>query len=53
MNLHEKCLIKYLVNPLGLFYSTELLKANVNMLEKDSIKDEHVINSRKIRCSRI
>ena len=34
MNLHEECLIKYLINPLDLFYATEALKANNIMLEK-------------------
>lgn len=32
MNLHEECLLKYLVNPLELFYTTELLKKNNEML---------------------
>ena len=34
MNLHEECLIKYLINPLELFYTTELLKSNNLILEK-------------------
>lgn len=34
MNLHEECLLKYLLNPLDLFYSTELLKLNNDLLEK-------------------
>lgn len=34
MNLHEECLIKYLINPLELFYTTELLKNNNLILEK-------------------
>lgn len=35
MNLHEECLLKYLINPLDLFYTTELLKQNNNQLQKD------------------
>jgi hypothetical protein len=35
MNLHEECLLKYLLNPLGLFNSTELLKMNNAMIEKN------------------
>ncbi len=35
MNLHEECLLKYLINPLGLFYSTELLKMNNDLIEKN------------------
>ena len=38
MNLHEECLLKYLINPLELFYTTELLKNNNMMLEKDFAK---------------
>ena len=34
MNLHEECLLKYLINPLDLFYSTELLKMNNDLIEK-------------------
>ena len=35
MNLHEECLLKYLINPLDLFYSTELLKMNNDLIEKN------------------
>lgn len=34
MNLHEECLLKYLLNPMDLFRSTELLKINNNLIEK-------------------
>ena len=34
MNLHEKCLIKYLINPLDLFNTMELLKMNNDLLLK-------------------
>lgn len=33
MNLHEECLLKYLINPLDLFYSTEFLKQNNDLIE--------------------
>ena len=41
MNLHEECLIKYLVNPLELFYTTELLKQNNELLSRsfDNLKE--------------
>ena len=41
MNLHEECLIKYLVNPLELFYTTELLKNSNDLLGKntDNLKE--------------
>ena len=35
MNLHEECLLKYLLNPLDLLHSTELLKLNNDLLEKE------------------
>lgn len=35
MNLHEKCLLKYLLNPIGLATSTEILKqANESIIKK-------------------
>ena len=38
MNLHEECLLKYLLNPNDLLYSTELLKYNNDLIEKGLIK---------------
>ena len=37
MNLHEECLLKYLKNPDELSYSTEILKINNLILEKQFI----------------
>ena len=37
MNLHEECLLKYLINPLELFYTTELLRINNELLEKEGV----------------
>lgn len=34
MNLHEQCLLRYLQNPDELSYSTEILKLNNFILEK-------------------
>lgn len=34
MNLHEECLLKYLLNPADLNRSTELLKLNNTLIEK-------------------
>ena len=37
MNLHEECLLKYLLNPIGLAISTELLKqANEGIIKETS-----------------
>ena len=46
MNLHEECLLKYLINPLDLFYTTELLKANnINIEERNNIHNRFVNSS--------
>lgn len=37
MNLHEECLLKYLLNPKNLFTSTEMLKINNDLIEKGLI----------------
>lgn len=37
MNLHEQCLLRYLQNPDELTYSTEILKINNFILEKQFI----------------
>ena len=37
MNLHEECLLRYLANPIGLAISTELLKTNNLLLEKQAV----------------
>ncbi len=34
MNLHEKCLLKYLAYPDELSYATEILKLNNDILQK-------------------
>ncbi len=45
MNLHEKCLLRYLQNPDELAYSTEILKVNNFILEKKFVL-ENITNSR-------
>ena len=34
MNLHEECLLKYLLNPQSLLNSTEMLKLNNTLIER-------------------
>lgn len=46
MNLHEECLLKYLLNPLDLLRSTELLKINNSLIEKS-------LNADKIMASKV
>ena len=45
MNLHEKCLLRYLQNPDELSYSTEILKVNNFILEKQFILKNFVAKS--------
>lgn len=47
MNLHEECLLKYLLNPFDLAYSTELLKMNNSLIEKNKSQSVFIANSRK------
>ena len=35
MNLHEECLLKYLLNPLGIASSTEILKICNSIIERE------------------
>ena len=46
MNLHEKCLLKYLLNPFELSNSTELLKMN-NLLIEKSINNKPALKIKK------
>ena len=46
MNLHEECLLKYLLNPLNLLNSTEQLKQNNSLIENKQINTKNLkINS--------
>ncbi len=36
MNLHEECLLKFLLNPLDLSHSTEILKQNNSLIENSN-----------------
>ncbi len=51
MNLHEECLLKYLLNPMDLFNSTELLKLNNLLIEKGLGNGKNIINTSKVNCS--
>ena len=53
MNLHEECLIKYLINPLELFYATELLKSNNLMLEKDYANRNKIANYKEVNYNKV
>lgn len=48
MNLHEQCLLKYLKNPEGLSFSTEVLKLNNFILEKRYLMKNFVAKSSRI-----
>ena len=51
MNLHEECLLKYLLNPSDLFNSTELLKLNNALIEKGLINGHNFIKTTNINYS--
>ena len=48
MNLHEECLLKYLLNPLDLLKSTEVLKLNNTLIEKTIRVDKLIAKKTKI-----
>ena len=48
MNLHEQCLLPYLKNPDELTYSTEILKLNNFILEKQFLVKNFVAKSSQI-----
>lgn len=47
MNLHEECLLKYLLNPVDLSNSTELLKLHNSLIEEGVISDRKRISKTK------
>ena len=53
MNLHEECLLKYLVNPLELFYTTELLKINNNLLSQNNCNFQEIANHGEINYNKV
>ena len=48
VNLHEECLLKYLLNTTDLFKSTELLKFNNSLIEKGLFGTVILAKNRKI-----
>ena len=53
MNLHEECLLKYLVNPLELFYTTELLKNNNELLSKSFVNLKEIAKQKNINYNKV
>ncbi len=53
MNLHEECLIKYLLNPLGLTLSTEALKINNELIEKEFKKAKFLVKKEEFNYTGI
>lgn len=51
MNLHEECLLKYLLNPLGLSVSTETLKQNNELIARNINKKGYIANVVKVGYS--
>ncbi len=48
MNLHEKCLLRYLKNPDELSYTTEILKLNNFIMEKKFLMKNFVAKTSTI-----
>lgn len=53
MNLHEKCLLRYLKNPDELSYSTDVLKLNNFILEKQFVMKNFIAKSSLINYTEI
>lgn len=53
MNLHEECLLKYLLNPLNLLRSTELLESNNRLIEKELLGQNILAKTTKINYTRV
>lgn len=53
MNLHEECLLKYLINPIDLMNVTELLKQNNELIAKEFKYTKRLVKSGKINYTEI
>ncbi len=53
MNMHEKCLLRYLQNPDELSYSTEILKINNYILEKKFVLNNIIAKSQNFNYTEI
>ena len=51
MNLHEECLLKYLLNPMDLFNTTELLKLNNTLIQEGNLTAKSLVKPNKLQCS--
>ena len=50
MNLHEECLLKYLLHPRDLTATTEMLKLNNLMIEKSLVCNNNSVKAAEIAC---
>ena len=53
MNLHEECLLKYLINPVDLTNVTELLKHNNELIAKEFERTKLLVKSGKINYTEV
>ena len=53
MNLHEECLLKYLINPLELFYTTEMLKSSYGLHEKNEYTFDEYTKNKEVNYNKI
>ena len=53
MNLHEECLLKYLINPIDLLNVTESLRINNELISKEFEKTKHLVRNSKIKYTEV
>ena len=53
MNLHEECLLKYLINPIDLTNVTELLKQNNELIAKEFERTKLLVKGGKINYTEV
>ena len=53
MNLHEECLLKYLINPVDLMNVTELLKRNNELIAKEFERTKFLVKNGKINYTEV
>lgn len=53
MNLHEECLLKYLINPIDLVNVTELLKYNNELIAKEFERTKLLVKVGKINYTEV
>ena len=53
MNLHEECLLKYLINPIDLLNVTEMLKLNNEIIAEEYERTKLLVKRGKINYTEV